>query len=980
MPSRRTLLTGVLVLLGAVATLNAAPLSPVTFSVGFDNTLEATGLSGPLQPSAVSGKVEYRPGKAGQALVVGGDAAELKFPVRGVVRPTQGTIEMWVKALDWPTDEQSFHVFFETEGPGWLLLYRFYTGGLAMLTGLDKAHYASAFWQQGDVPPDGWHHLAGSWCRQRVKLYLDGKLVEETPYPLMPRELTGAFHLGDDGWHTPHASHTLLDEVKIYRYVLPDEQIARLACGEPLDYQQGMPVDIEPHPARGLWNVTFDAGGYMAPDGPGTRAIVSVLSAGRETVRAEITSFTDGIGIGHLDLKRIPAGPTVVRIAVLDAAGKEVTRADTPFIKPEKAPWEGSQTGLEDRVLPPFTPIKVGGVAAMEGRAPQSKSVECWGRRYIMDGLLPTQIESAGAPLLAAPMALTLSDATGGIAWQKTTAAVTGWSPTVAHCHAAAQGKGLSVGVDTRIEYDGLLWSEVTLTPAQALELTDLTLQVPLRTAHATYLHHVRPLWREDDAGLLPEGGYEATGFLPYVWLGDDDRGLAWLAESEQGWTIQSGKPTVQVVRQGDRVVLKIHLISAPTRLAQPLKLAFGLQATPVKPRPAGARGWRLGNLGTGDTLKDPSRGNIQCIWPNGNLLAYGYPWPADAARFRQVVKDLHARGTRVMVYVNLNFLAELTPEFAYYSPDWIDPARCVKAGDVLQMGGATMGACPAVPAWRDFIATKLARFVDEFGVDGIYVDCWNPVPCQVEEHGCGWRDAGGNLHPRFSILGSREIVRRVREVLTDRRPDAHIMVHMSANVCIPMLSFADSMLDGEQYQGDKAPRDDYLNVLPLDKWRAENTGRQWGLVPFFLPMFSPGENRRSPRPIERLMGLALAHDCGVWPVWCNTQVVFDTWEALDKFGIVDAEFAPYWTPNGITSLQPETVVSVYRKPGAALLVVLNTALTDTRARVKVDPQQLGLPAAYRAHMAADDAPVPVTDNTFEITIPARGCGLVVLR
>ena len=70
------LLTGVLALLGTVGTLIAAPPSPLLFRASFDGSLVATGPDGPVRPVAVSGKVEYRPGKVGQALVVGGDAAQ----------------------------------------------------------------------------------------------------------------------------------------------------------------------------------------------------------------------------------------------------------------------------------------------------------------------------------------------------------------------------------------------------------------------------------------------------------------------------------------------------------------------------------------------------------------------------------------------------------------------------------------------------------------------------------------------------------------------------------------------------------------------------------------------------------------------------------------------------------------------------------------------------------------------------------------
>jgi hypothetical protein len=566
------------------------------------------------------------------------------------------------------------------------------------------------------------------------------------------------------------------------------------------------------------------------------------------------------------------------------------------------------------------------------------------------------------------------------LAWQTATSAITDWGPTRARCTSSAQGDGLKLETATSIEYDGMLWTELALTPTADLELSDLSLRIPLRAEHARYLHHVRPSWLEDTAGSLPEAGFEAVGFMPYVWLGDDDRGLAWFAESEFGWTAQSGQPVVQVKRADDRVDLRIHILNVPTKLSRPLKLAFGLQATPVKPRPGNARGWRLGNLGTAENLNDPSRGNLQVIWPNGNLLAYGYPWPADPTRFRQLVRELHAKGTRVLPYVNLNFLAVPTPEFPYYSPDWLDPARCFNSGDVAQMGGATLGACPSVTAWRDFIAYKLARFVDEFEVDGLYVDCWNPSSCLVEDHGCGWRDRQGNLFGRFSIRGSREIVRRVREVLTDRRPDAHIIIHMSTSVCIPMLSFADSMLDGEQYQATtQDPKDDYLGIVPLDKWRAENTGRQWGLFPFFLPEFTGG-NRQAITPTARLMGLMLLHDCSPWPIWCNSQVIFDAWAAADRFGIVDAEFLPYWEPNGVTPDRPEVVTSVYRKPGAVLLVALNTSRTQAICGLRVDAAKLGLSPGFTAREAADDTELPIADGAVQVALPARGYRAVVLR
>jgi hypothetical protein len=550
-------------------------------------------------------------------------------------------------------------------------------------------------------------------------------------------------------------------------------------------------------------------------------------------------------------------------------------------------------------------------------------------------------------------------------------------SPTRAEHAATAAAPGLEVKTASALEYDGLLWTELTLTPAQAIEVAELALEVPVLAARGLYLHHVGRLWGQNDTGLVPAEGYESKAFMPLLWLGDDDRGLAWFAESAEGWSNAPGQPVVRVQHGEGAVTLRVNLINQPTRLEKPLRLAFGLQATPVKPRPPDARRWRLGNLGTAENLKDPSMGTLQVIWPNGNLLAYGYPWPRAEEPFRALVADLHAKGIRVLPYVNLNFLALDTPEWPAYSPEWRDPGRSFVDGDVGQMGHGTIGACPHSAAWRDLVAWNLARFVDEFQVDGIYVDCWNPWPCTIEEHGCGWRDAGGTLQGQYRLRDCREIMRRVRSLFEARRPEPHIIIHMSTTVAIPMLSFADSMLDGEQYQGELDPKDDYLAVVPLDKWRAQNTGLQWGVLPFFLPEFV-GPHRRERLPTERLMGIMLAHDASPWPIWCNAQVVFDVWTAVDGFGIAGAEFLPYWKSNGVSTGSSEVVASVYRKAASALLVVLNAGKADTEVKLTVDPARLGLAPGTGLRPAEAGAATVRLPEPLPLQVAGRGYGLVI--
>ncbi len=951
--------------LGCLAPLAAAP-APWTFQADFDDTLDGHGSGGAIKPLEVAGQVAYAEGRFGRALVCGGAAASVKYPVAGQVRPSQGTVMMWVKPLDWPADEQAFHVFFETAGPGWLVLYKFWTGGLLFLSGTTRESFVSAWWEAGKLTGGQWHHLAGVWSREQLVCYVDGVARQRHVLPSRPQSLSGWFRIGDDGWGKPHTSRTLVDQVRIARWALPAEQIAKAARGETIDYQPPLPVTIEPRAASGRWLVDVDTSGYLPAGAPG-RVLVEASAAGR-TARAVATPGADDQALADLDIRDLPAGPATVRATVRDGQGAVTGQRELPFEKPADPPWFTTHEGAEDVVLPPYPPVRAAG-----------DTVECWGRRYALGGLLPRQVRSAGQDLLAGPPTLSVGAAGRALPLREEPGRLVSASATRAQWSASATLPGLRVQSTQTIEYDGLDWCELTVTPAQPLDLDDLTLRVPLRAEVVQYLHRCGRNWLENEAGALPATGWSSPSFTPYVWLGDHDRGLGWCAEWNRGWSNAPGQPVYQVTRDGGQVVLTVRFINQPTRLAAPLHLEFGCQATPLKPVPAKARGWRLGNLGTGDVVRAPNAGNLQVVWGNGNTKHYGYPAPQDPAAFTETVRLLHARGARVIPYVNLNFFASDAAEWRYYGPDFVDPGRSFDGGDVGQMGGPLIGACPQVPAWCDLIAWKLARFVEDYQVDGIYVDCWNPSACLVEHHGCGWRDGAGQLHPRYPLRAYREVMRRARAVLSRRRPEAHILAHMSTTVCGPMLSFADSMLDGEQYNPAAVKlTDDYQAIVPLAKWRCENTVGPWGVHPFFLPEFS-GAWRNQPVGTERLMGLMLAHDTQPWPIWCQAKVIEDTWRRLDTFGIVDAEFRPYWRPNGLRADSDSVLVSVYVRPGRALLVVLNTSQAERRAILSLDRAALGLPASGSAS-ALDDGPPPgLADSRLTVVVAPRSYRLVVV-
>ena len=127
------------------------------------------------------------------------------------------------------------------------------------------------------------------------------------------------------------------------------------------------------------------------------------------------------------------------------------------------------------------------------------------------------------------------------------------------------------------------LTSKVTTPPNP---LTGLVLEIPLAAKYARLLWHNRypgSRWDEQKPGLLPEDGFTGA-FLPALWLGDEDSGLQWFAESDAGWHLSQPDRAVEIVRDGDRVILRVQMIDAPTDVGKSMSGSFGLQATPVKP------------------------------------------------------------------------------------------------------------------------------------------------------------------------------------------------------------------------------------------------------------------------------------------------------------------------------------------------------------------------------------------------------------
>ncbi|NPV45991.1 MAG: hypothetical protein HPY69_03460 [Armatimonadetes bacterium] len=285
--------------------------------------------------------------------------------------------------------------------------------------------------------------------------------------------------------------------------------------------------------------------------------------------------LTGGTAVARLPLSGGPGDYTL--IGTLRAGGETLSTAADTFTVTPVADYFDTRAGLSDQVLEPFTPLRSGA-----GR------FACWGREYLFGrSPLPQAVRSQARQMLSGPVRLVGSVDGKPLDLTPTGGRLSGASPTCATWTAKAADGKLTLSTATLVEYDGCLTTDLTIDAA-GQTLDSLALEIPLKPEHARYIHAAKANWADSYAAAVGTGSdWEwARAFYPYVWLGDEERGLAWFAETDEPFRLQDPSRAILVRRADGAVMLRVTLVDHPVALEQPLRWRFGLQATPVKPVP----------------------------------------------------------------------------------------------------------------------------------------------------------------------------------------------------------------------------------------------------------------------------------------------------------------------------------------------------------------------------------------------------------
>jgi hypothetical protein len=685
-----------------------------------------------------------------------------------------------------------------------------------------------------------------------------------------------------------------------------------------------------------------------------------------------------------LDLGEVPGGTCELQAVLVDRWGREcITHLIQSADPPDKPDWWGSRAGLDPGVPAGWTPLEGG------SHADGSHSVSCWGRTYrFVPGSLLESVTAAGSGILHAPVRLTAVAGGRSVRFAAETIDQVASDPDEVVLEQRLTAANLDLRVQAHVEFDGMIRFDVEVSAADAVDLDSLSIEIPIRAEHAEYLYHFPGAWgTARNAGALPDTAVK-MGFRPYVWLGDDDRGLAWFSESDRDWHVAPGTPATEVVRDGDRVVLTLHLISSPMRLApesqrplawdtapelenavirdaaitgergeryQPLRYTFGLQATPVKANEQGAWDYRCIHVGPAppaftEPLTLSPRFLDRCVQAGVRTVVLHQFWtdieahtiPVDRERLHEWVEACHERGLKILLYYGF-LISSAAPEWRDFGAVCLTmPSYGYPVFHTRTQPDQSAWVVCLNSAWQDFVADAIARAMDEFGIDGVYLDGMEfPAGCINTLHGCGSMRSDGSVAKSYPIFGVRSAMRRIHNAVKSVNPEGQINAHNSTCMVMPTLGFATSYWDGEQFQ-DVRGIDNAATQLPLDAFRAEFMGRQWGVPAEFL-CYGQGFT------FEQAWAVTLIHDVPVRPMnqpgLEDLDLASRIWRLMDDFGRSQAEWLPYWqNAEYIRADSPGIYVSLHRHPANGVLaVVSNLNRERTTFALTVNWELLGM-------------------------------------
>jgi len=510
------------------------------------------------------------------------------------------------------------------------------------------------------------------------------------------------------------------------------------------------------------------------------------------------------------------------------------------------ADWWNNDLGHTERLIKPYT--------ALIGRG---NRIALWGREYRLNALgLPTAITAADGNVLAgAARLVVVADGKEHVVALTGSPRYTERKPWRRRFTGQARGAGLRFSVSGEIEQDGLVTLNLSYEPDGRAPVTieALRIEFPVRNevaellvcigAGGNYASHsaielpaakTGQLWSTLDTGI--GGSHMQVGsFYPQVWLGNDQRGLLWAADSDQGWTPVNDVPAHEVLRTDNaEVVLRNNIISVAETLSSKRTLKFSYIASPFKPLP---KGWRMaiycenGTFTTPDfkVRKHPETGREINGWnwlnpPSHNPAEWAELW----AGFKEKADaDVHARQHHDPAHVRNHQGSRYThtsiPMYGY-GPQTSD-------GRVSGYFASEWGRGNYNATMRDYLMYLLDRSFGEGGLRTVYWDIFYAGVFSELQAGYGYELPDGRVQPTFHGYNLRRFMMRLYALMQDHNLYPGANVTHSSNA-YPLIAFPwiDAVMDGEFVFFRDATTGDFSDFYSPERMRSMAVAHNFGI------------------------------------------------------------------------------------------------------------------------------------------------------
>lgn len=465
---------------------------------------------------------------------------------------------------------------------------------------------------------------------------------------------------------------------------------------------------------------------------------------------------------------------------------------------------------------------------------------------------------------------------------------------------------------------------------------------------------------------------------------------MQWVAESDRNWSPAAPDKAMEIIKGDNEVVLRLNIVGQEVVIdpARPMPdYTFALAATPLKPIEKDHWEMRFHHisqtthgpvdmrLNVPDEILDKlAAGGVKTVcfhehWTQCQAYS-STPFEADLDSF---VKRCHQRGMKVLLYFGFN-ISDLIPEWPYIGED------CV----VHPKSGYLPSNYPPQPiqnayivclnsAYQDLLADGVARLVDRFDIDGVYLDTTTvPFACCNEAHGCGYRKPDGTLVSTFPVFSVRQMLRRMYTIIRQRKPDGLVDAHVYDGMTAPALAWATSYWTGEQLRRTE----NYAEGMPLDRFRAECMGRNWGVPAEFL-YYMLGSYRNG-------YALALLHDVEVRPAGLKEDFELgkSVWKVMDDFGRKQSQWYPYWSNQEYVKVSvADCYASLYHHPtNGVLVVVSNLGGKEAAIELTLNREKLGLAGTLTTKDALTGQHVDAVQGTVTTKLPSVGWQMIWVK